>query len=277
MTETDLQLSDGRTLHIYDTGPGADDRLAVFWHHGTPNTGAPPAPLFPTAARLGIRWVSHDRPSYGPSTPRRGRAVASVAEDVASVADALGIERFALMGHSGGGPHALACAALLPERVLAVVSMSSLAPRQAKELDWFAGMGPFGDGQLHAAVAGRVALEGYLASTEWDPHQFTAADHAALAGEWSWIGDIAGQAMAGGPYGLVDDNLAFVAPWGFDLGLIRAPALIVHGGQDRVVPSAHGQWLASQIPDAELWLRPDAGHISILDAGAAALEWLHER
>jgi pimeloyl-ACP methyl ester carboxylesterase len=114
VTETDLTLGDGRTLHTYDTG--ADDaagRLALFWHHGTPNIGAPPEPLFPAADRLGIRWVSYDRPGYGGSTPYPERNVASAAVDASAVADALGIERFAVMGHSGGGPHALACGALL--------------------------------------------------------------------------------------------------------------------------------------------------------------------
>ena len=127
--ETDLQLSDGRTLHVYDTPPdGADLRLAVFWHHGTPNTGAPPAPLFPAAARRGIRWVSYDRPGYGGSTPHPGRDVASAAADVASVADALGIGQFAVMGHSGGGSHALACGALLPQRVVGVVCVAGNGP-----------------------------------------------------------------------------------------------------------------------------------------------------
>jgi pimeloyl-ACP methyl ester carboxylesterase len=123
VAETDLELGDGRTSHVYDTYPDdAGARLAVFWHHGTPNTGAPPEPLFPAADERGIRWVSHDRPGYGGSTPRTGRDVASVAADVSSIADALGIGRFAVMGSSGGGPHALACGALLPERVLAAPS-----------------------------------------------------------------------------------------------------------------------------------------------------------
>ena len=127
--ETDLQLSDGRTLHFYDTGgEDADTSLAVFWHHGTPNTGAPPEPLFVTAAERGIRWVSYDRPGYGGSTPRPGRDVASAAADVASIADTLGIGQFAVMGHSGGGPHALACAALLPGRVQATIAASGTAP-----------------------------------------------------------------------------------------------------------------------------------------------------
>lgn len=113
VTQADLELRDGRTLHTYDAlADGGDARLTVVWHHGTPNLGAPPEPLFPAAARLGIRWVSYDRPGYGGRRPHPGRDVASAAAEVASVADALGIGRFAVMGHSGGGAHALACAAL---------------------------------------------------------------------------------------------------------------------------------------------------------------------
>lgn len=115
VTETDLALSGGRTLHVYDTaGDGGEDRLTVFWHHGTPNLGPPPEPLFPAADRLGIRWVSYDRLGYGGSTPRPGRDLASAATDVAGIGDALGIGRFA--GHSGGSNHALASGAPLPAR-----------------------------------------------------------------------------------------------------------------------------------------------------------------
>ena len=118
VTETGLEPPGGRTLHVYDTaGDGDEDRLTVFWHHGTPNLGPPPEPLFPAADRLGIRWVSYDRPGYGGSTPRPGRDLASTATDVAGIADALGIGRFAVMGHSGGSNHALASGALLPGRV----------------------------------------------------------------------------------------------------------------------------------------------------------------
>ena len=145
MTETDLESSGGRTLHVYDTSAdGADARLPVFWHHGTPNIGAPPEPLLPAAAQRGIRWVSYDRPGYGGSTPHPGRDAASAAADVSSIADALGIGQFAVMGHSGGGPHALACSALLRERVLGALCVSGLAPLNAEGLDWFAGMAAFG-------------------------------------------------------------------------------------------------------------------------------------
>ena len=128
-----------------------------MWHHGTPGTGAPPEPLFAAADARGIRWVSYDRPGYGGSTPHPGRDVVSAAADVAGVADALGIDRFAVMGVSGGGPHALACAAALPGRVLAAVSMAGLALFGAEGLDWFAGMIPSGAAELRAATAGRAA------------------------------------------------------------------------------------------------------------------------
>ena len=140
-SETDLTLPDGRTLHVYDTGgPG----LPVLWQHGTPNIGAPPVPLFAAAERLGLRWVGHDRPGYGGSSPQPGRTVAAVAADVAAVADALGIDRFAVMGHSGGGPHALACGALLPDRVSPWSRPP--APRRTTRdgLDFFAGMAEAG-------------------------------------------------------------------------------------------------------------------------------------
>ncbi|MFK0257106.1 alpha/beta fold hydrolase [Streptomyces sp. NPDC090445] len=277
--ETDLELSDGRVLHVYDTGahaPGGE-RLTVVWHHGTPNIGAPPVPLFPAADRLGIRWVSYDRPGYGGSTPRPGRDVASAAADVAAVTDALGVDRFAVMGHSGGGPHALACGALLADRVLAVVCAAGLAPLGAEGLDWYAGMTEAGAASLRAAAAGRAAKEQYEASAVFDPGMFTPADDAALSGDWSWFGDVVGPAVEAGPGGLIDDDLAFVAPWGADPARVPAPVLLLHGGRDRVVPSGHSQWLVRHCPAAELRLSPSDGHISVLGAGPAALDWLVDR
>ncbi len=127
----DIRLPDGRTVRAHHTAPVGADELVIVWHHGTPNIGLPPEPLFPTSERLGIRWVGYDRPGYGGSDPNPGRDVASAASDVASIADALGIDRFAVMGHSGGSPHALACAALLPERVVGALPISTLAPFHA--------------------------------------------------------------------------------------------------------------------------------------------------
>jgi pimeloyl-ACP methyl ester carboxylesterase len=278
VTETGLELSDGRTLHVYDTGADdADGRLAVFWHHGSPNIGAPPEPLFSVADRFGIRWISYDRPGYGGSTPRPSRDVASAAADTSAVADALSIDRFAVMGHSSGGSHALACAALLQERVLGVVVVAGMAPFDAEGLDWFEGFGPAGVAELRAAAAGRAALEKHLAQSDDEP-AFTPEDEAALAGEWSWFIDVVRPALAGGMGGFIDDDLASVGAWGFDPADVVAPALFLHGGRDRVVPTAHGEWLARHCPSAELRLYPDDGHISVLNSGAAAaMSWLRER
>jgi len=267
--ETDVLLADGQVLRAYDTG--TDGPLTVLWHHGTPNIGAPPAPLFAASARLGIRWVAYDRPGYGGSTPRPGRDIASAAAYATAVADALGVGRFAVMGHSGGGPHALACAALLPERVTAVVSISAMAPFGAAGLDWFAGMADAGVASLRAAAAGRAAKEEYEASAEFDPEVFTAADHAALSGSWSWLNDVVGPALKSGTGPMIDDDLAYVTPWGFDPADVTAPVLLVHGEEDRMIPASHGEWLARHCRTAELWKSPGDGHISVLDRAEEAL------
>ncbi|HEY8474896.1 MAG TPA: alpha/beta fold hydrolase [Natronosporangium sp.] len=270
MIENDLAVGGGRVLRVYDTGP-AD--LPVVWLHGTPNLGEPPEPLLPAAAARGIRWIGYDRPGYGSSTPRPGRDVGSAADDVRLIADALGIERFAVMGHSGGASHALACAARLPDRVIAAACLATIAPRP-EIADWYAGMAPSGAARLRAAAAGRAALTAHLASAEFDPDEFTVADHAALSGRWSWFGTVAGKAEAGPADGMLDDELAYVAPWGFDPADVTVPVLFVHGGEDRIAPRAHGEWLAGRCPTAQLWLRPDDGHLSVMAVGEAVLDWL---
>ncbi len=276
MRELDLELPDGRTLHAYDTGPVGSDGLVVVWHHGTPNVGAPPEPLFPISERLGIRWIGYDRPGYGGSTRRRGRDVASAAAEVAAVVDALGGDRFAVVGHSGGGPHALACAALLGERVRGVVVVSGLAPYGMAGLDYFGGMASAGVASLKAALGGIDAKERHEASAADDDIGFIAADHAALAGDWAWFNDIVRRGFEHGPGGLVDDDIAYVTPWGFGIEDVAAPTLLIHGKDDRVVPSSHAAWVAERLPAGELWLRPGDGHISVLREGPAALGWLVE-
>jgi len=269
---TDVRLDDGRTLRVHDSGaPSGTHALTLVWHHGSPQTGALLEPVLAAAAERGIRLVSYARPSYGGSTPRPGRSVASAAADVARLADALGIGRFAVMGASGGGPHALACAALLGDRVTGAVSLAGLAPL-TEEFDWFAGMAS--DGGLRAALTGREARARHAATDELDEGSFTAADWAALGGAWASLGADAGRAEAAGPDGLIDDDVAFVNPWDFDVAAIQAPVLVVHGGEDRVVPLAHAEWLVRRCPMPELRLRPRDGHVSVLNACPVAMDWL---
>jgi len=268
----DVHLTDGRLVRVHDTGDEtASDAPTVLWHHGSPQTGALLEPLVTAAAARGIRLLSYARPSYGGSSPHRGRNVASAAGDVAQILDALGIERLAVMGASGGGPHALACAALLPGRVTAAVCLASPAPFTTS-FDWFAGM--VSDGGLRAAAAGQEARERYAATDEFDENSFTPADWAALAGAWAALGADAGRAGAAGPEGLIDDDLAFVAPWGFDVAQIEVPVLLVQGGQDRIIPPSHADWLMRTCPTSELWLRPRDGHVSVLNASPVAMDWL---
>jgi pimeloyl-ACP methyl ester carboxylesterase len=287
ITEADIHLADGRILRAYDTradGTGTSrgtsgPAVAVFWLHGSPNIGSPPEPLFAAAEANGLSWVSYDRPGYGGSSPDDGRTVASAAADVAAIADALGIGQFAVLGHSGGGPHALACAALLPERVVAAVSVSGPAPFDADGLDWFAGWSPGIAAENRAATGGRAALEAHWAKAEPEDMSafFTEADMAALGGSWSWLAGVVGQAIEQGNEGYLEDTLASVEPWRFRPAAIGVPVLVMHGAKDKMVPCAHGEWLAARSPAAELRIVPDAGHITVLDTAPEALTWLAAR
>ncbi|MFW2514274.1 alpha/beta fold hydrolase [Demequina sp. SO4-13] len=266
-----VTASDGRRLCVRDAGSfGSEMPLALFWHHGTPGMGVPPRPLLPLADELGLRLIGHDRPGYGASDRLAGRRIAHAATDVSDIADELGITQYAVMGYSGGGPHALACAAADP-RVVGVVIGSGLAPRDADGLDWYEGMIPSGRRVLRAAERGEQArrdaeAEGY------DP-EFSASDLEALEGPWSWLGDIAGAFTPEDLDGAVDDDLAYVHEWGVDLDAIVAPTLLIHGTADGIVPVDHGRWMAKRI-GAQLWEREGDGHVSAIQALPDALRWL---
>ncbi|HEY6887548.1 MAG TPA: alpha/beta hydrolase, partial [Solirubrobacter sp.] len=223
------------------------------------------------AEQRGLRLLSYGRPSYGGSTPAPGRSVADAAGDVEQLADALGLERFATMGASGGGPHALACAAGLPGRVTAVACFSSPAP-YSDAYDWFGGM--VDPGGLRAARAGRAARARYAETAEFDPASFIDADWAALEGDWAELGQDAVRAGQAGPDGEIDDDVAFASPWGFELEAVEAPVLLAQGGEDRVIPPSHAYALLRALPRPELWQRPRDGHVSILGACPLALDWL---
>jgi pimeloyl-ACP methyl ester carboxylesterase len=271
VSERDIALEDGRTVRVRDTG---GDGFALLWHHGSPQTGALLPPLLEAARERGMRLVGYGRPSYGGSTPDPGRDVAKAAGDVRQIADAIGLVTFAVMGASGGGPHALACAALLPGRVTGAVCLASPAPF-SEAYDWFAGMAD--PGGLRAALHGREARARYAETELFDVESFVAADWAALAAEWEPLGQDATEAGRAGPDGNIDDDVAFTKPWGFALETLQAPVLLVQGGEDRVIPPAHADALLRALPNAELWLRPRDGHVSVLRACPVAMDWLRAR
>jgi pimeloyl-ACP methyl ester carboxylesterase len=258
--EVVVTLPDGRELQGFAT-PADDGAPVVLWHHGTPHTGAPLAPVADLVHARGARLVTSARPGYGRSTVHPGRTVASAADDVAHLADALGLSRFVTVGASGGGPHALACAALLGDRVSAVGVLAGLAPRDGG-WDWFAGMRA--PGALRAAVVGREERRRFGETEAFDPEVFTRADWSALEHEWSALGEDAGRADAAHPDGAVDDDVAYAAPWGLDLGEVAVPTMVVHGLQDRMVPVEHARRLAASVPGAVLRLEPGDGHVSVL-------------
>jgi pimeloyl-ACP methyl ester carboxylesterase len=270
--ERDVRFADGRVVRVYDSGSAGSGPLTIVWFHGSPQTGALLEPLLEAASARRIRIVSYARPGYRGSTRIPGRDVASAAVDVAGLADELGLGEFAVVGASGGGPHALACAALLPSRVTGAVTFATLAPFDA-DIDWFAGMAQDG-ASLRAAVAGADARTAFEETAEFDPASFNDRDYATLAGSWRSLGADVALASADGPEGLITDDLAFVRPWGFAVDAIHTRVLLAQGGDDRVVPASHAEWLVHALEDAELWLRPRDGHISILETAPVAFDWL---
>jgi len=281
---------DGRTLNVHEAGDPAGPM--ILYHHGTPMNGALFAAWAQDAAARGARLVGYDRPGYGGSTPHPGRTVADAAADAAAIADALGVQRFATWGISGGGPHALACAALLPDRVVAAASLAGVAPFDAPGLNFFAGMGKDNHVEFGAAMAGREALEPRAgadaeALSDITPEGLVEAmstlvspvDEGALRGE---VGEFLARGMPevfdNGAAGWVDDDLAFVAPWGFDVAGIRVPVLVWQGRHDQFVPPSHGEWLATHIPGAEVRLTADDGHLTLISERIPAVhEWLLAR
>jgi pimeloyl-ACP methyl ester carboxylesterase len=290
MKEHELTTADGRTLQVLERGDPSGHPVLV--HNGMPNSRL----LFDRDAELaqrqGIRLVSYDRPGYGGSTRHPGRTVADCAQDVRDIAAALGIERLGVWGVSGGGPHALACAALLPDLVPAVAAVATTAPWDAPGLDYFAGMGELNVEDtllmMRDPVAARakceedrremmeVDLPGVM---EFMESLLAPVDAAELSGDLGqYLVDAMHSGLAPGADGWWDDEVAMLGPWGFEVGAIRTPVLVCHGRQDRFVPFAHGEWVAAQIPAAEAMLTDEDGHLTITAHHLDEIhDWLLER
>lgn len=262
---TELALARGATARVHRAGSDTADAPVLVMHYGTPHTGAHPAPIAALAADLGIALVAVTRPGFAGVPAWPGRSVADAARDVGETLDRLGVDRYWTAGYSGGGPHALALAALHGDRVRGVATFASPAPFDGTD-DWFAGMHGDGGG-LRPASLGRAAREQHQREAGFDPAMFTPADWAALEGSWGAIGQDAGAAGAAeSDAGEIDDDLAFVAPWGVDLVAVTAPVHLFQGAADRIIPAHHAERLAAALPTATLTVADGSGHVAVLDA-----------
>lgn len=288
--EHDVTAPDGRNLRVREFGAG--DGPVVVVHHGTPAAGLPLPSEQEGAVGLGARLVAYDRPGYGGSDAQPGRTVADAAADVEAVLDALGVDRFATYGVSGGGPHALACAALLARRCAAAATLAGVGPFDAPDLDWLAGMGEGNQKEYAVAREGREALvalcreeaEQILAvepqqlADEMRPH-LSAVDAALMSGELAaFYLESFKVSLGRGVQGWVDDDLAFLAPWGFDPGAIEVPVLVWQGVQDLMVPASHGEWLGAHVNGAEARIDPGEGHLTLhVQHARDVLRWLLDK
>lgn len=281
-----VRAVDNRLLGVCEFG--APYGKPIFYLHGTPGSRLGPRPRTLLLHQLGVRLIMFDRPGYGESTRQPGRTVADGAADIATVANELRLDQFAVVGRSGGGPHALACAALLPGRTTRVAALVTLAPSEADGLDWFAGMTRANVTEFSTARHGREAVAERLRMAadriRADPQRMIAALYADLTdADRRVVADIGirqmlvsnfAEAFRQSADGWIDDVMALTAPWGFDPAIIRTPTRVWHGADDRFIPPGHSAWLGSRIPAATVVLEPGGSHFGALSIMPSVLPWL---
>jgi pimeloyl-ACP methyl ester carboxylesterase len=283
-----LTTPDGRTLAVAEWGDPKGRAVITF--HGTPGSRIGWWTKEPTIwARFGLRRLSFDRPGYGDSTRLPGRSVVDVVPDVLAIAEAFGLERFAVSGGSGGGPHVLACAALLGDRVIKALAQVSVAPFDAHGFDFLAGMNAGNVREFSAAAEGESALRAMLEPERatmierlnagrsdylGDDYELPEADRIEMAKHLQAETAHMLTAITPGLDGWVDDDLAMVKPWGFDVGPLEVPIALSYGRQDQLVPASHGDWLAEHIPGAVVWVDEGTGHLGSDPEVERDLGWL---
>jgi pimeloyl-ACP methyl ester carboxylesterase len=280
---------DGRRLTVRELGDRSG--APVFFLHGTPGSRVGPFPRGPLLHHVGVRLIAYDRPGYGGSDRLPLRNVAHAAADVKTIADALGIKHFSVVGRSGGGPHALACAAMMPDRVDRVAVLVGLAPRHAAGLDWYAGMTESNRREYTLAESGVRAL---AQAIETSAEQIRSDPKLLLRNlgpelplpDWRVIADNTiksgmarnfAEALRQLGAGWVDDARSFTQDWGFNPADILVPTLLWHGAQDVFSPLAHTRWLARTIPGAIEMVVEDAAHFSAIGELPSVLPWLAGR
>ena len=290
-----VKAPDGRRLSVDSIGD--PDGTPVFLLHGTPGGRHGPRPRGIVLYRLGIRLISYDRPGYPGSDRKVGRIVADASDDVEAIADFFGIDRFSVVGRSGGGPHALACAARLKERVICAAALGSLAPYDAKGLDWSRGMA---DSNVQTyrkarnAYHAEAGLQSLVKTLNDQANQVRSSSEGLLKFLWpelnghdkEVIGDIAlrriiaevhAEALSKTIDGWIDDVIALSRPWGFDLFDISVPVKLWSGSGDVFSPTEHTHWLADEIPKSELEIDSEAAHFGAVEILPRILTWVADK
>jgi pimeloyl-ACP methyl ester carboxylesterase len=284
--EKSITTPDGRLLRLELAGD--PDGPVIVYHHGTPMSRLLFSRHAADAEAKGACLVGYDRPGYGESSRRAGRSVADAVDDVRAIAADLGRERVVTWGISGGGPHALGCAALAPDLVAAAASLASPAPFGAEGLDYFSGMGElnvediqlaFRDREEYERKAVEDAEEMARATVDEMTKQMESllseVDLEAFTGELAaFLSDSTHVGLASGPDGYLDDDYAFLEPWGFSLEEISTPVLLWQGRHDRFVPYQHGEWLAKRISGVEAHLSEGDGHLTLFGRVPEVHDWL---
>jgi len=275
VTFIQLNLPDGRVLDVRISGP--ENGLPLLFHHGTPGAGTDMRAFERAAHARDLRWVAMSRPGYGGSTRHAGRHIVDVVDDTTAVMEYLATGQCVVVGWSGGGPHALACAARL-EGCLAGLILAGVAPYDSEGLDFMADMGQDNIDEFGKALGGEGTLRPYLEEMRTQLKDITPegiitsissvlpeVDKAVLTGELGE--DLASsfhEALRPGVDGWLDDDLAFMHPWGFSLSEISIPTAVCQGGVDLMVPPSHGAWLAEHVPDTSVHLDAAEGHLSMV-------------
>jgi pimeloyl-ACP methyl ester carboxylesterase len=285
-TTHEIGVDCGRMLKVEVSG--APDGAPVFLLHGTPGSRNGPKPRTSVLYRLGVKLICYDRPGYGGSTRMPGRRVADAARDIDAIADTLKLGSFSVVGRSGGGPHALACTALLADRVARAAVLVGLAPSSATSLDWYDGMSQENTrtystvGVNDAAVMEDLTLR--AARTAADPDSLVEALRTQMSDpdirftesviNRRLLSSSYAEALRDGPYGWIDDVLALQGEWGFDLDRITGPVRLWHGADDTFSPAGHSLWLASRIRRAEVHVQRGAAHFTSVEILPRILSWV---
>lgn len=269
-----LKLTDGRFLEYFDNGIASTS--AIVFHHGTPGHGHAWAPWLELAASRGIRALSYSRAGYGISDRNEGRTVASNNSDIRELLDSFGIRDFISIGWSGGGPHALATTALVGSK--GAITLAGVGAYGVDDLDFLAGMAVENEEEFGEALKGEAAIAAWMDANAGVFKNVTGemireafggligdADKAVLQGDFAEENATTmRKGLAVSFDGWIDDDIAFVQPWGFELSAINVPVHIWQGDDDFMVPHAHSYWLEKHIPGSKLNFVPGHGHISLV-------------